>query len=129
MRRFESTTLGNPPSIPICGEMMRLLGQMMRLVGQMIRLLGLTACHFEYGAAGLGQPARLRHDGAVVWKHEVWDVESKGLPTEVEIELIVETAGRLKGRYMMHAAPNSRPSPTQRLVAVTLANQVGAALG
>ncbi len=99
------------------------------VAGQLVRILGLTACRFEHGAAGLGQPARLRRDGEVEWRHEVWDVERRGLPVDVDIELIVETAGRLKGRYLMRAAPDSHPTSAQRLVAVTLANQVGAGLG
>ena len=92
---------------------------------QLVDVLGLTACRFERGVAGLGQPARLRHDGEVERDHHVWDVDRRGLPVDVDIELLVETHGRLKGRYLMHAADGSRPSQTQRLVAVTLAGQVG----
>jgi hypothetical protein len=96
---------------------------------QLVQLLGLTSCRYESGVAGLGQPARLRSDGYVEWHHDVWDVDRAGLPVDVEIELLVESAGLLKGRYMMQAAPNSRPSITERLVAVTLASQVAAARG
>jgi hypothetical protein len=91
---------------------------------QLVDVLGLTACRFERGVAGLGQPARLRHDGEIERDHQVWDVEHRGLPVDVDIELLVEAHGRLKGRYLMHAAEGSRPSQTQRLVAVTLAGQV-----
>jgi K+-sensing histidine kinase KdpD len=96
--------------------------------GQLIRVLGLRECHFQYGVAGLGEPARLRDDGRVVWQRTVWDVERKGLPVDCEIELLVENRGRLQGRFLFSAAPDSRPSMTQRLVAVTLAAQVGASL-
>jgi K+-sensing histidine kinase KdpD len=96
---------------------------------QLTRLLGVGSVRFEPGAAGLGQPARLRHDGEVEWRREIWNVEERGLPSEVDIELIVVSGGRLIGRYLMRAEPDSYPTHTQRLVAVTLASQVAAALG
>jgi K+-sensing histidine kinase KdpD len=96
---------------------------------QLARILGLAECRFEHGAAGVGQPARLRHDGEIEWRHQVWDVDRRGLPVDVDIEVIVETAGRLVGRFMMRASADSHPTRAQRLVAVTLASQVGPALG
>ena len=95
---------------------------------QLVRMLGLAGCHFEHGAAGVGQPARLRHDGEVEWRHQVCDVDREGLPVDVDIEVVVESGGHLVGRFMMRASPHSHPTRAQRLVAVTLANQVGAAL-
>ena len=59
---------------------------------------------------------------------QVWDVERRGLPTGVDIELLAESRGRLTGRYLMRANPGSRPTRSERLVAVTLAGQVGAGL-
>lgn len=96
--------------------------------GQLIRVLELRGCRFQYGVAGLGHPARLRDDGRVEWQHAEWDVERKGLPVEIDIELLVESGGRLQGRFLLSAAPDTHPSMAQRLVAVTLATQVGAAL-
>jgi Osmosensitive K+ channel histidine kinase len=95
---------------------------------QLTRVLGLRACRFQYGVAGLGRPARLRDDGQVEWQGAVWDVERKGMPTEVDIELLVESGGRLQGRFLLSAASDTHPSMAQRLVAVTLASQVGASL-
>jgi hypothetical protein len=95
----------------------------------LIELLGLASCRFEYGVAGVGDPARLRQDGEIEWQRGLWDVDRKGLPTDVDLELIVESGGLLVGRYLMRANPGSRPTRSQRLVAVTLAVQVGAALG
>jgi K+-sensing histidine kinase KdpD len=95
----------------------------------LVALLGLASCQFEYGVAGVGEPALMRHDGEVEWRHRAWDVDRSGLPVDVDTELIVESGGRLVGRYLMRAARDSRPSLSQRLVAVTLADQVGAALG
>jgi hypothetical protein len=65
---------------------------------------------------------------ALWWQRALWDVERKGLPMDDEIELLVESKGRLQGRFMLSAAPDTHPSMDQRLVAVTLAAQVGASL-
>ena len=89
------------------------------------RLLNLASCRFERGMAGVGQPARLRHDGEVEVGHAVWDVERNGLPADTDIELLVEVGGRLVGRFMLTAGPHSHPSRAQLLVAVTMASQVG----
>jgi hypothetical protein len=51
------------------------------------------------------------------------------LPSDIDIELLVETAGRLHGRYLLHAAPRTAATLGQRRVVVTPADQVGAALG
>lgn len=95
---------------------------------QLVRVLGLRSCRFEEGVAGLGRPPRLRGDGQVEWQRRVWDVEREGLPTDGEIELLVESKGQIQGRFMLDASSDAHPSMTQRLVAVTLASQVGASL-
>jgi hypothetical protein len=77
----------------------------------------------------MGGPPRLQRDGRVVWNRAVWDVERDGLPVESETELLVENRGRLYGRFMLSAAPQTRVSLAERQAAVTLADQVGAALG
>jgi K+-sensing histidine kinase KdpD len=96
------------------------------VAGQLARVLGVAKVRFEYGAAGLGEPARLRRDGEVEWRHQVWDVDRRGLPTGIDVELLVESRGRLIGRYLMRARPDSKPTRSERLVAVTLASPVGA---
>ena len=95
---------------------------------QLGRLLSLRRCQFQYGVAGLGDPARLQPDGSVRRHGVVWDVDRAGLPTDGEIELLVESGGLLKGRYLCLASPDAHPTLAQRLVAVTLASQVGSAL-
>jgi K+-sensing histidine kinase KdpD len=95
---------------------------------QLERILHVTGCRFEYGAAGIGEPARLERDGSVRCKGQHWDVDVRGLPADVDLELLVESGGVLQGRYLMRALPGSRPTRSERLVAVTLANQVGAGL-
>jgi Domain of unknown function (DUF4118) len=96
--------------------------------GRLTELLSLRACRFEYGKAGLGRPARLLGDGRVVTEHRTWDVPVEGLPTDTDIELLVEHAGVLQGRFLMRAKPDAHPTLEQRLVAIAFAEQVGAAL-
>ena len=45
-----------------------------------------------------------------------------------EFELRARNNGRTWGRFMLDPTPGTAPSPEARRVAVTLANQVGAAL-
>src|ERR1017187_3999748 len=94
---------------------------------QLVGLLGLEGARFEYGSL-LGHPPRLEPDGTVLAGHSRWDVELSGLPTE-DVELRVYGGGQYYGRFMLKAKPGSRPSLQARLVAVTLADQVGRAFG
>ena len=94
---------------------------------QLTRLLGLAACRFQNGAAGIGSPARLLPDGRVVTTGQTWDTEIAGLPPGRDTELLAEAGGLLQGRFLL--TPGSgRPTLEQRLVAVGLADQAGAAL-
>jgi hypothetical protein len=94
---------------------------------QLVGLLGLESARFEYGAL-LGHPPRLEPDGSVTAGRIPWDVEAAGLPLE-EIELRTFGNGRYYGRFMLKARPDARPPLQARLVAVTLADQAGRALG
>jgi K+-sensing histidine kinase KdpD len=94
---------------------------------RLVRLLSVRDCRFEYGVAGLGRPARLRQDGQVVTPDQrVLAVDRDGLPATTE--LLVEYGGVLRGRFLLTAGPDARPTEEQRLVAVAFADQVGAAL-
>lgn len=93
---------------------------------QLVGLLDLRECRFEYGTL-LGHPPRLEPDGTILAGHGHWDVERSGLPAD-EVELRVAGNGQYYGRFMMKAAPGSRPPRQARLVAVTLAGQAGRAL-
>jgi K+-sensing histidine kinase KdpD len=95
---------------------------------RLTELLSLRSCKFEYGRAGLGRPARMRHDGQVLTEHGTWDVAVVGLPHDTDIELLVENGGVLQGRFLMRANPGAHPTVEQRLVAAAFADQVGAAL-
>jgi K+-sensing histidine kinase KdpD len=93
---------------------------------QLTRLLSLRSCRFEYGRAGLGVSARLQHNGQVTVGNHEQDVERDGLPGDTE--LLVETGGILQGRFVLQALPSSQPTLEQRLVAIAMADQIGAAL-
>jgi hypothetical protein len=99
-----------------------------RVCDQLTRLLGLAACRFQDGAAGIGGPARLLPDGRVVVAGQTWDVGLAGLPPGRDTELLAESGGLLQGRFLLTPAPGARPGLEQRLVAVGLADQAGAAL-
>ena len=70
----------------------------------------------------------MRHDGTVTVAHRAWDVDTKGLPPGTDTELLVESGGVFQGRFLMTPGPAARPTLEQRLLAVALAYQVGAAL-
>jgi K+-sensing histidine kinase KdpD len=99
-----------------------------QVAGQLTRVLSLESCRFQYGAAGLGQPARMGHDGSVTADHRAWDVDANGFPRGTDTELLVEGGGVFQGRFLMTPSPGARPTLEQRLLAVALADQVGAAL-
>ncbi|MEU4217109.1 DUF4118 domain-containing protein [Actinoplanes sp. NPDC026623] len=97
--------------------------------GRLVDVLHLEGARYQPGVAGFGGPARLCRDGRILWKGHVWDVDHDGLPAETDIELLVENAGRLHGRYLLSAVPDTSAPLSERRVAVTLADQVGASLG
>jgi hypothetical protein len=94
---------------------------------QLTDLLDLADCRFEYGTL-IGQPMRLEPDGSVLTRHGHWPADVVGLPTE-EIELRTFSNGQYCGRFMMLPNPGSNPTQRARLVAVTLADLAGHALG
>ena len=93
---------------------------------QLTRVLGLTRCRFDYGMDP--DHPRLERDGRITWRHETWDVEHRGMPEERETELVVETASRYWGRFLLTGTSDTRPSLAQRLVVVALADQVAAGM-
>jgi len=99
-----------------------------QVCGQLTRLLSLSACRYQEGAAGIGGPPRLLRDGQVVFGDEIWDIELDGLPPGIDTELLVEAGGLLQGRFLLTPGHGARSTLEQRLVAVALADQVGAAL-
>jgi len=94
---------------------------------QLIGVLGLRDCRFEYGML-IGHPPRLEQDGTIVTRHGHVDVDLAGMPAE-EVELRTFGGGQYYGRFMLTPEPGSKPSLQGRLVAVTLADLAGRALG
>jgi Domain of unknown function (DUF4118) len=94
---------------------------------QLTALLDLQDCRYEHGML-LGHPPRLETDGTIRIRHGRWDADESGLPSE-ETELRVFSNGQYLGRFMLTPNPGSRPSLQARLVAVTLADLAGRALG
>ncbi|GAA2640326.1 hypothetical protein GCM10010399_87340 [Dactylosporangium fulvum] len=94
--------------------------------GQLIDLLQLRDCRFEYGTL-LGHPARLERDGAITQGRIHWSRDRDVLPDE-EVELRASAGGRYYGRFMLRPTPGTVVPLQARLVAVTLADQAGAAL-
>jgi K+-sensing histidine kinase KdpD len=95
---------------------------------ELTAVLRIDGARFVAGSKGSGDP-RLNHDGSVTRGAQVLKVERDGLPTNAEIELSVQHAGEIVGRFLLTAATRiARPDLEQRLVAVALADQVGAAL-
>ena len=95
---------------------------------QLTGLLALSACRFQDGTAGLGGPPRLRRDGQVVAGGEIWDADRDGLPPGTGTELLAAASGLLQGRFLLTPGPRTPITLEQRLVAVALADQAGAAL-
>lgn len=93
---------------------------------ELTELLGLSACRFEYGTL-IGRPPRLEKDGTVTVGRHTWDIDTAGWP-EGETELRAYGNGHYLGRFMLTPGPGPVPPLQARLVAVTLADQTGAAL-
>ncbi len=91
---------------------------------QITDVLRLDACRFDPAPTSRRDRPRLRPDGTLVWRGHPVDVDHDGLPTLDEIELPVATGGRF---LLTSTSAVRRPDLEQRLVAVTLAEQVAAA--
>jgi K+-sensing histidine kinase KdpD len=93
---------------------------------ELVALLHLQACRYEGGSSD--QPMmRLEHDGRVFLGGRVWGVHRMGLPGP-EIELSVQSQGRTLGRFVMTPTPGYPVSQERRVVAVAIADQIGASL-
>ena len=92
----------------------------------LVDLLHLRACRYEVGPSTRPM-MRLEHDGHVLLGGRVWSVERMGLPGP-EIELLVQNRGDTLGRFILTPTPGYEVSLQPRVVAVALADQVGAAL-
>jgi K+-sensing histidine kinase KdpD len=89
-------------------------------------LLFLKDCTFTRGFANHPR-ARLENDGEVMLSGLRWGATRMGLPGK-EVDLIAHGQGRPVGRFVLKPTPGVPVSLDRRLVAVALADQVGAAL-
>jgi len=93
---------------------------------ELIELLHLRACRYESGLPA--RPgARIEHDGRIVLAGIVWDADRMGLPGP-ELALLVENRGQTLGHFVLTPTPGLAVAGRRLVVAVTIADQVGAAL-
>ncbi len=97
-----------------------------RAAAELTTLLGLKDCRFET-AMSEGHPTRIEHFGVVTLGGLRWGAHTTGLPGR-EVELIVRYRGDTFGRFVMAPTPGAPVSSDRLLVAVFIADQVGAAL-
>jgi K+-sensing histidine kinase KdpD len=98
-----------------------------RVSRDLVSLLGVQAVRFERGRpATTGRP-RFEPDGGLSWGDVQWDIDTMGLPAD-DIELAVRADDVGLGRFVV-TPRDTQPCPRgRRVVAVVLAEQVGAAL-
>ena len=92
-------------------------------------VLGVSRCRFEFDASA-GRPGarpRLERTAEVEQAGTRFDVALKGLPAG-EVELLVQGRGQPYGRFVFEADAPRGVSIEQRIAAIALADQVGAAL-
>jgi hypothetical protein len=92
---------------------------------ELMDLLHLRACRFESELVER-RTNRIKHDGHVMLGGNVWNVDRMGLPGP-ELELLVQARGRTQGRFVLTPTPGFPVSLERRVVAVAIADQVGAA--
>jgi hypothetical protein len=93
---------------------------------ELVGLLDLRACRFD-AAPFVGEYERLERSGVVSWRDYRVRAEGFELPAD-GVELLVMGRGRLLGRFVLAPTPGTGVSLEQRVVAVALADQVGAVL-
>jgi uncharacterized protein DUF4118 len=96
------------------------------VANELTDLLGLRSCRFDPALAESPGPFIERH-GAVTWGALRWGADTTGLPSR-EVSLVVQHQNWPLGRYVLLARPGTRVTADQLVVAVTLADQAGAAL-
>jgi K+-sensing histidine kinase KdpD len=94
---------------------------------QIVEVLNLDGCVFRSTISG--ELPVVQPNGTVVRHGKELDVDRFGLPTDSQIQLLAQSGGTVKGEFLLTAATRiARPSLEARRVAVTLADQVAAAI-
>jgi hypothetical protein len=70
---------------------------------------------------------QIENDGHVLIGGSVWAVDVMGLPGP-ELELLVRSRGQTQGRFVLKPTPGYPVELQRRVVAVAIADQVGAAV-
>ena len=96
------------------------------VAGELRELLSLQDCRFVTEMPS-GKGARIDSDGSVRLNPLRWPASSVGLPTK-HVELAVRGRGRVFGTFILTPTPATPISHEQCVVAVALADQLGAAL-
>jgi K+-sensing histidine kinase KdpD len=89
-------------------------------------LLHLRNCQYVEGSSNRRVPY-IEHDGTVNLGRLRWGVRQMGLPG-TELELLVQGQGQIFGRFVLEPTPGQPVSVQRRIVALAIADQVGAAL-
>ncbi len=97
-----------------------------RARAELIALLNLRDCRYEPRLSER-RSARLDHDGNIVHAGMVWGAHNMGLPSPA-VDLLVQARGQVLGRFVLRPTPGHPVSLHRRVVAVAIADQVGAAL-
>jgi K+-sensing histidine kinase KdpD len=93
---------------------------------ELSELLALRACRYESGPPA--RPAmQIENDGQVLMAGAVWAADIMGLPGP-DLELPVRSGGQTQGRFVLTPTPGYPVALERRLVAVAIADQVGAAV-
>jgi len=90
----------------------------------LVELLRLRDCRYDT-ATPIAPLNQIHRDGRVTLGTVEWPVETFGLPGR-EIALAVMARGKVVGRFVLVPTPGEGISRQRRLVAVALADQVGA---
>ena len=93
---------------------------------ELIDVLNLRDCRYEPRMSER-RVARLDHDGNVIHAGMLWGAHNMGLPSP-EVDLVVQARGQVLGRFVLRPTPGYPVSLHRRVVAVAIADQVGAAL-
>jgi len=99
----------------------------MAVASELTQILALRDCRYEAYSPVDKPSARLERNGEVTLGQFRWGVDTMGLPTK-QVELLVEGRGHHLGRFILTPTPGQPIPFDKRLVAIALADQVGAAL-
>jgi hypothetical protein len=95
---------------------------------KIVEILNLDGCVFR-STISRGLPV-VQPDGTVALHGKALDIDRFGLPTDSQVQLLAQIGGTVRGEFLLTAATHiARPSLEARGVAVTLADQVAAAIG